>query len=540
MQNDRHKNLVPGIALEQLEDAGASPAPMTVFASGSGSDPVFRSSSLIPADPHYFGIAGRPAVIASSHPLDSYTGIDHPPRKGVYPFPDQHNLVPVWDNAVGPAVRELVTHAVPSGPITIDALRLGYDLEGSHPTIWVGVADNALTKKQGRAIVEKCLQVCKAHGVDEIRVEIRQISLSQQAVFMDRDTFSPDVAPRAESFAASLGTTISSETTPEQPGSAGMVWTFPQSATYVMLTAAHVVVPDTDEDRATSHTLSDGLGPSVRVHSTGSLRDVIKGVQEDINDIDQQIADWQAKIAPSKCPPPTPALITSVENRVAALLATKEDLASWKDQLETELFPAGSRTFGNIILRPSIGYSITLDACPEVACTRDYCLIQTDMMPAQFPNFNTIHLVNGQERRLAKKLPNPKWADDHSFDRICASGKTIPIADLIGSSAKSRVVVKRGAKTGLTIGTTSRLKSFVRIGKHWSEEVPVTGLDGGQFSKKGDSGSTVIERDEGHMVGLLTSGPVDVISPVSYLTPMAWIEADLRTYGLQPTIPAAQ
>ncbi len=97
------------------------------------------------------------------------------------------------------------------------------------------------------------------------------------------------------------------------------------------------------------------------------------------------------------------------------------------------------------------------------------------------------------------------------------------------------IVIKRGLRTGVTIGRGSNLMSFVRkYDEHGmkltSMELPIYSHShkDRSFSVPGDSGSVVVDR-LGRAVGLLTggAGKADHLD-VTYLTPYYWIEKEIK------------
>jgi hypothetical protein len=97
------------------------------------------------------------------------------------------------------------------------------------------------------------------------------------------------------------------------------------------------------------------------------------------------------------------------------------------------------------------------------------------------------------------------------------------------------IVGKRGKATGMTWGCGNELKSCVRgegtkeISMEWCI-VPI-GRAFPRFAEPGDSGSAVFDVT-GRVAGILTGGarlggPADV----TYVTPMAWIQEDMKKYG---------
>ena len=97
------------------------------------------------------------------------------------------------------------------------------------------------------------------------------------------------------------------------------------------------------------------------------------------------------------------------------------------------------------------------------------------------------------------------------------------------------LVFKNGSTTGLTLGRSTGIESFVReYDEHGirstSMEIPVYPYshEDGAFSAPGDSGSIVVD-GLGRIVGMLTGGTGKNDSmDVTYLTPYYWIEERIK------------
>jgi len=436
----------------------------------------------------------------------------------------------LWNEVIGPEVKQIITSVFPTGPCTIDAVSIGYNPDKAHggilpagnPTIWIGVERGVISQETGQYVVDEIKRRCKESGLEDMRVEIRESRLSNLSALIDPALVPPEIriTGLAEDLTASLGVPIASELAPDSLGTGGLVFTVPGLPYYIMITAAHVLVPNSDGDRSSSHPLQSSPGPKVRLHTKESFAHLMQNVDEAIEQIDYSIGSIQDAI---KTADPTTA--AGYRRTIDGwYLYQKASLESWRSQLKAS--SPESRTLGTILLRPPLDLGVTT-AASEYRCTRDYCLIQTDLNPALHPDFNTLRLVPGAEMRIANKCATAfPTRDDDQSRTIRATGKYVPILDLLGEDARARVVLKRGARTGLTVGTTNRLKSFRRMDVEFSDEVLVIGMDTVPFSAEGDSGATVIDR-AGDAVGIVTSGPLD-LAELTYVTPMAWIMEDIK------------
>jgi hypothetical protein len=123
-------------------------------------------------------------------------------------------------------------------------------------------------------------------------------------------------------------------------------------------------------------------------------------------------------------------------------------------------------------------------------------------------------------------------------------GQTVPISEIKRPTMLDRdgepclIVGKRGKSTGITWGCGNELKSCVRNGKNKRDSMEwcvVCGIDKAfvPFSEPGDSGSAVFDV-AGRVAGILTGGTGwewESASDITYVTPMAWIQEDMKKYG---------
>jgi hypothetical protein len=100
---------------------------------------------------------------------------------------------------------------------------------------------------------------------------------------------------------------------------------------------------------------------------------------------------------------------------------------------------------------------------------------------------------------------------------------------------RALLVVKNGLATGTTIGRTNGLDSFTRVYadygiEHTTINIAILPYDKQRapFSKRGDSGSIILDR-AGRIVALLTSGGGTTDeTDVTYGTPYWWLEGQIK------------
>jgi hypothetical protein len=104
------------------------------------------------------------------------------------------------------------------------------------------------------------------------------------------------------------------------------------------------------------------------------------------------------------------------------------------------------------------------------------------------------------------------------------------------------MVIKRGLKTGLTVGRANNIISYTRkyfegIPPKDSKEWSIVGYDKSRaFSEKGDSGAAIVD-GQGRIGGLLTGGAgIKTSLDITYATPISFIMNQIRCYAFNPQI----
>jgi hypothetical protein len=204
----------------------------------------------------------------------------------------------------------------------------------------------------------------------------------------------------------------------------------------------------------------------------------------------------------------------------------------------------GRRTLGHTYAFPPISHSpdpASGDSDTITGFTEDWCLIETQV-PRDTVSRNLFNLLDGNERMKA-------WGHEDLFPPLDVRYDDhmgfLPVEGMLTSSKlgeHSLAVLKRGASSGLTLGVTNPLVSYVRYGKVWSLEQGVLGLKR-SFSDTGDSGALVMDR-RGRACGILTAGNggevavlkerawgTEAVIDISYVTPMWWVLERMRIFG---------
>ena len=87
-----------------------------------------------------------------------------------------HPISEVWAPKLSRDIRD-VLRANKVSWTSLDLVRIGYvgSSESDSPvTVWIGVKARTLDSAQGRAVADECQERVRAHGLDDVNVEIRE------------------------------------------------------------------------------------------------------------------------------------------------------------------------------------------------------------------------------------------------------------------------------------------------------------------------------------------------------------------------------
>ena len=209
------------------------------------------------------------------------------------------------------------------------------------------------------------------------------------------------------------------------------------------------------------------------------------------------------------------------------------ELNAWKTQ--------GSREVGKVFISPSIG------ADPATGYTIDWCLYQIDASKIDLTNFlgNVIDLGTKIPPEKMTRMLNPNVQNRHKFcyptDRLLSLRGILPISEMTQPKMLDKdgnpciLVLKRGMKTGVTVGIANQISSYSRsyfddgtriIAKEW----PILSYskEMGPFSQPGDSGALIVDAT-GQLGGLLTGGSgLTETSDITYATPLEFLLAHME------------
>jgi len=115
--------------------------------------------------------------------------------------------------------------------------------------------------------------------------------------------------------------------------------------------------------------------------------------------------------------------------------------------------------------------------------------------------------------------------------------------DESGEPSGCIIALKRGKKTGLTVGRVNNVDSFIRT--YWNDgtvdtsmELPIFGYESRTkpFSKPGDSGSVVID-NMARVIGIITGGVgATMSSDITYVTPANFLFDQIRGHKIDPNV----
>ena len=209
------------------------------------------------------------------------------------------------------------------------------------------------------------------------------------------------------------------------------------------------------------------------------------------------------------------------------------ELNAWKTQ--------DSREVGKAFISPSIS------ADSATGYTIDWCLYQIDTLKIDFTKFlgNVIDLGTKIRPEKMTRMLNPNIQNRHKFcypaDRLLLLQGILPISEMTQPKMLDKdgnpciLVLKRGMKTGVTVGIANQILSYSCnyfddgtriIAKEWA--ILSYSKEMGAFSQPGDSGALIVDAT-GQLGGLLTGGSgLTDTSDITYATPLEFLLAHME------------
>ena len=465
-----------------------------------------------------------------------------------------HPLNDVWeDNVAVKVLRYLDSRQVKW--TSLDIVRIcDVDSENLAPapvTMWIGVIPGSFLGGYGVAVAYGCRSILELNNINDVEVEIRESLVIQSAgppllepVFSAHPT-----AGLRRPLTATLGFPISTVSTPWAEGTAGFFIRKCNGEGLFLVTARHVVFPAK-------------CGNESFVRATHLHHDVVllghRGFMEFDASVRATIGSQVSKIKQQ-------AKRIEVANRGnrafadmerAEALAVSETTKSQKAFVEE--FHADvsknwalleNRVIGNVLFSPPIDVDVGTGGYTE-----DFAIIEIDASKIDASNFggNIIDLGTEFEPDILNRMmrghhENPA-AFDFPADRLFRINGTIPDNELRRPNTVDHnrepciMVIKRGLKSGLTVGRANNIISYTRkyfedVPPKDSKEWSIFGYDKSRaFSAKGDSGSAIVD-GEGRIGGLLTGGAgTETSLDITYATPISFIMNQIRRHAFNPQI----
>jgi hypothetical protein len=351
-----------------------------------------------------------------------------------------------------------------------------------------------------------------------------------------------------EPLSTALGLPISTQITPWAEGTGGIFICEGSQDTkrLLLLTACHVIFkPDRDNNETYEYKPNDQPRHNVILFGNNAFEKFLSSIQAEIRRkavlipiLESQIKSVEGKDNP-KANKEHEQKITLLgqarEAEIALNTFHKDILEGWGNQ--------ESRVLGHAIFSPPIGVGVGTEDYTE-----DFAIIEVD--PSKVNNFrgNTIDLGTLIPPEMFCEIMQVSTYPD---DRLLKLQGIIsddemrhpPMMDTMDSPCL--MVLKRGSATGLTIGRANNIVSYVQY--YYEDNIPDTskvwciasynqesGPFSGSFSRKGDSGSVVVD-GLGRIGGIITGGSAGA-SPstdLTFATPISFLLKRIQDYGFK-------
>ncbi|KAJ3485231.1 hypothetical protein NLI96_g5104 [Meripilus lineatus] len=336
--------------------------------------------------------------------------------------------------------------------------------------------------------------------------------------------FKRDNAKYAHPFSSTLSLSIAPLKNPNYEGTASLFLRRDNSKHILVLTAAHVIFPDSEP--GDNHNLQDEkvviLGEGDYMKATNSVNDEIgklerwisKDSKKEKEYVDNEVGQSEERIA----------LLLSRKRE--ELRVSKEDAADLKrirDEVVQRILPdINNRVIGHVLHADPIGVRGT-ESGPF---TNDWAIIELNNDAFDDSDFegNKVYIGDISEGEFEEKmypLDSERTRDMYPEDLLLPISGSVPRSEILNPTQHNKngdpamPVIKNGSTTGTTIGWLNGLESLVTRryglnGQHTftsteTTVVPYGGSRLGAFSEDGDSGSLILDR-KGRIVGLLTGG----------------------------------
>lgn len=430
-------------------------------------------------------------------------------------------------------------------------IRIGYVGDANPPIIlWIGIWPNTLSTIEGSAIALACKAVLVEHGIEEADVEICESIATRSAgpKLLEPSLTSDPAAEFRICLTPALGLSISNAATPWAEGTGGFFIASGSADSKVLLvTARHVVFdPKTDNNKLFERENVSTPRQDVVLLGDEAYKSLVRSIMVeiekkgmDIQSFNKRLEGVEGREGPRFDRERTQVKggITAAEQAIEELTKLHEEVKRW-EKLE-------DRVIGHIVYAPPI----TVGADPD-NFTEDLALVKIDASKFDASNVETNCIDLGTKiddpELTAMMCPNPTspYTFDYPTDRLLPLRDTIPFEEMRKPTTLDQngdhciTVLKRGRTSGLTVGRANGIDSYVRyydsvsVPPETSREWTIISYDGdsGAFSRKGDSGSVVVD-GRGHIGGLLTGGDgATERSDLSYVTSIDFLLKHIKAW----------
>ena len=505
------------------------------------------------ANLYYYGLPSRPVLVArTGSPWDAPTSPDQYPRPKQLRIVGRHEISDVWEDNLALKIHAVLEEKEVDWSST-DVIRIGYvDEPHGNVILWIGVRPGSLSRQVGINVASQLKKVLLDHDISDIDVEIRESQIIQSAgprLLQPTDDANPTVDFR-EPFTPTLGITICARSTPWIEGTGGFFLDNGGDGKGLLLvTCRHVVFPRSD-NKLYERKFDSQPRHDVLVLSKASFdRHLLSVISE--AEAQESIFDYQRnRMALMAGREDDEAVVAreDAQNVIKNAEAKVKVLTDFHKLLSKDWSADASRIIGCVTYSPPIAIGAGTEQY-----TQDVAVINVDTTKIDPRSFtiNTIDLGHKFRPYDLKKMMHPNSKNSHSFnfpgnrllklrgtitdDEMRHRNPTTGTYDL--DDNRCIMVLKRGRTSGLTVGRANNIFSYTRFyfdgrytgtSKEWAI-LPFDG-DSGAFSKRGDSGSVVVD-GMGRIGGLLTggSGPTDS-TDVTYVTPISFVLKTIRNH----------
>jgi hypothetical protein len=507
------------------------------------------------------GLPSGPYLIArTGAPWKRPGGPEAYPHKRELQVVGKHPIaVPgLWRDRVGPKLLDVLDEFKVKWH-TIDVARIAYEDDDSRapPVVWIAVEPGTLTGIKGDIVAHRCQEVLDSSGLNDVEVclraskHYRQAASAFEAPVSDFDTTAGIRMP----FTSAVGFPLSTKAHPTVEGSLGLFFINGSDvSTVYFLTARHVVFPLTTRSANKLHEPKNARRPphNVTVFSEKGINDHLKDIRICIGEVAMPIERHQSEIDRLEGKEGKDAVKKREMARVELRNAQRglEELEKLYEDRFKFWHSAQGRTIGFVTLSPPIAFSVGINRYTE-----DWAIGQVDANKINVDTFCPNVLDLGFEftsyklESLMRPNANNPPSFEYPYDRLLQIRGIVSDAELRNPSDKDKngdpciIVLKRGKKTGLTVGRVNNVDSFVRT--YWNDdtadtsmELPIFGYESKYepFSDPGDSGSVVVD-GKGRVIGMITGGVgCTTSSDVTYVTPAEFLFDQIRAHKINPNI----